>query len=160
MITGMSVIGSKCGCSCTTVSVCTEIELPKDRMSLCGVSFPRHTFLRLMYKCGSCSQKQTAAWPRSLILPMETVHSYSACIKVVTDGSDVCWAEKRVLYGGLILCHGRAGMPREVLSGPCGAICDYEVEMEAIRMAIAEIGTRMNEGSKGKPTSFLLLVRF
>ena len=51
-------------------------------------------------------------------------------------------------------------MPREELSGPCGAICDYEVEMEAIRMAIEEIGTRMNEGSKGKPTSFLLLMRF
>ena len=77
---------------------------------------------------------------------LETLHFYSDCIKVITDGSDVSWAEKRVLDGGLILYHGRAGMPREELSGPCGIICDYEVEMEAIRMAIEEIRTRMNEG--------------
>ena len=68
---------------------------------------------------------------------LETVHSYPDCMKV--DGSEVGWAEKRVLYGGLILYHGRAGMPREELSGPCGAICDYEIEMEAIRMVIEEI---------------------
>jgi hypothetical protein len=42
-----------------------------------------------------------------------------------------------------------------------GAICDYEVEMEAIRMVIEGIGTRVDEGLKGKPTSFfLLLMRF
>ena len=94
--------------------------------------------------------------PRSL----ETVHSYSDRIKVVTDGSDVGGTEKRVLYGGVMLYHGRAGTPREDLSGPCGAICDYEVEMEAIRMAIEGIGTRVDEGLKRKPTSSLLLMRF
>jgi hypothetical protein len=87
---------------------------------------------------------------------LETVHSYSDCIKAVTDDSDVCWAEKWVLYEGLILYHGRAVMPREELSGPCGAICDYEVDMEAIRMVMEELGTKMNEGSKGKPTSFFV----
>ena len=53
-----------------------------------------------------------------------------------------------------MLYHGRAGTPREELSGPCGAICDYEVEMEAIRMVIEGIGTRVDEGLKRKPTSF------
>ena len=78
--------------------------------------------------------------PRSL----ETVHSYSDCIKVVTDGSDVGLAEKRVLYGGIMLYHERADTPREDLSGPCGAFCDYEVEMESIRMVIEGIGTRVD----------------
>ena len=55
-----------------------------------------------------------------------------------------------------MLCHGRAGTPREDLSGPCGAICDYEVEMEAIRMVIKGIWTRVDEGLKGKPTSFFI----
>ena len=53
-----------------------------------------------------------------------------------------------------MLYHGRAGTPREELSRPCGAICDYEVEMEAIRIVIEGIGTRVDEGLKGKPTSF------
>ena len=41
-----------------------------------------------------------------------------------------------------MLYYGRAVTPREDLSGPCGAICNYEVEMEAIRMIIEGIGTR------------------
>ena len=65
--------------------------------------------------------------PRSL----ETVHSYSDCMNVVNDGSDVGGAAKWVLYRGLMLYHGRAGTPREELSGPSGAICDYKVEKES-----------------------------
>ena len=30
---------------------------------------------------------------------------------------------------------------RDELLGPCGAICNYEAEMEAIRIAIEAIGT-------------------
>ena len=52
---------------------------------------------------------------------------------------------------------GGAGTPRDDLSGPCGAICDYEVEMEAIRMVIEGIGTRVDEGLKRKPTSFFFI---
>ena len=55
-----------------------------------------------------------------------------------------------------MLYHGRAGTPREDLSRPCDAICDYEVEMEAIRMVIEGIGTRVDEGLKRKPTSFFI----
>ena len=57
-----------------------------------------------------------------------------------------------------MLYNRRVGTPREDLSGSCGAICDYEVEMEAIRMVIEGIGTRVDEGLKGKPTSFCLLL--
>jgi hypothetical protein len=36
---------------------------------------------------------------------------------------------------------------RDELLGPCGAICKYESEMEAIRNILEVIGTRLDDGS-------------
>ena len=90
-----------------------------------------------------------------------TVQTYSGSTKAYTDGSVSTGAEVRAGYGALVLYPGLANegdLPRsgrvdprhalvEELSGPCGNVCIFDAEMEAIRIAVEAIGTRFGSQS-------------
>jgi ribonuclease HI len=46
-----------------------------------------------------------------------------------------------------VLYHEGVGTRREELFRPCGSISNYEAEIEAIRIAIEAVWTRMDDGS-------------
>ena len=49
-------------------------------------------------------------------------------------------------YGVLVLYQQGVDPRRDELLGPCGQICNHEAEMEAIRIVIEAIGTRLDDG--------------
>ena len=85
---------------------------------------------------------------------LERVHTYPDCIKCYTDGSasdgTAHGGKRRSGYGVLVVYQQGADSRRDKLLGPCGAICNYEAEMEAIRIAIEAIGTRLDDGSAAR----------
>jgi hypothetical protein len=136
--------------------LCTRIGLPGDRMLLRGVGFPldsspylpevrMHMTDLTVGKHSSMAEMQAIA--------LETVHTYSLFgLYQMLHGwfrlrRDRPWRQEKVWVWRSCAVPTRGRPTRGELLWPCGAICNYEAEMEAIRIDIEAIGTRLDDGS-------------
>ena len=146
------------------VDLCTRIGLPGDRMPLRGVGLPLDQSPYLpevrMHMIDPTVGRNSSLAER-LATALETLHTYSDCIQCYTDGSasdeTALGGRRRSGYGVLVLYQHGANLRREELLGPCGSICNYEAEMEAISVAIRAVRTRLDDGSAARTDVVLFI---